>query len=109
MGPLRREVMVPVPSMRRPSSLIGMSIVLVLLASAVDAVVWTYQAKREAEERMLRQDAPGLTHTDAARVQGLLAATPVTPEVLAIDETCDQPDLAIIATCDNADPLCVLE
>lgn len=51
MTVLRREVMVPMPSYRRPSSLIGLSIVLVLLASAVDAVVWTYQARRAAEER----------------------------------------------------------
>ena len=70
MGPLRREVMVPVPSMRRPSSLIGMSIVLVLLASAVDAVVWTYQAKHDlARADELEMTIPTLSHTDVAAVR----------------------------------------
>ncbi len=45
-GGLRREVLIPVPLYRRASSLIGLSMVLVLLASAVDAVVWTYQTQR---------------------------------------------------------------
>jgi hypothetical protein len=70
MGPLRREVMVPVPSLRRPSSLIGMSVVLVLLASAVDAVVWTYQAKRDlARASDLEMTIPTLSHTDVAAVR----------------------------------------
>lgn len=56
MDPLRREVLVPVPTYRRPSSVIGLSIVLVLLASAVDAVVWSYQAVRTAEERAAKED-----------------------------------------------------
>lgn len=43
---LRREVLVPVPSYRRASSLIGLSVILVLMASAIDAVVWTYQTQR---------------------------------------------------------------
>lgn len=51
MEPLRREVLVPVPSHRRPTSLIGLSIVMVLFASAVDALVWSYQAQRAALER----------------------------------------------------------
>ena len=51
MEPLRREVLVPVPSHRRPASLIGLSIVMVLFASAVDALVWSYQAQRAAMER----------------------------------------------------------
>ena len=51
MEPLRREVLVPVPSHRRPASLIGLSIVMVLFASAVDALVWSYQAQRAALER----------------------------------------------------------
>jgi hypothetical protein len=46
VAPLRREVMLPVPSYRRASSLIGLSVALVLVASAVDAVVWTYQSQR---------------------------------------------------------------
>ena len=70
MGPLRREVMVPVPSLRRPSSLIGMSIVLILLASAVDAVVWTYQAKRDlVRADDLEMSIPTLSHTDVAAVR----------------------------------------
>lgn len=68
---LRREVMVPVPTYRRPSSLIGMSIVLVLLASAVDAVVWSYQAKREIERESAGEvtGIPMLSHTDVAAVR----------------------------------------
>jgi hypothetical protein len=77
MGPLRREVMVPVPSYRRPSSLIGMSIVLVLLASAVDAVVWTYQARRQVERGNL-DDAtsiPRLNQTDVAALRARVLET----------------------------------
>lgn len=54
MEPLRREVLVPVPSHRRPASLIGLSIVMVLFASAVDALVWSYQAQRAMIERETR-------------------------------------------------------
>ena len=50
---LVREVVVPVPAYRRVSSLIGLSLVLVLMASAVDAVVWTYQSQR----RIWREEA----------------------------------------------------
>ncbi len=76
MGPLRREVLVPVPSYRRPSSLIGMSIVLVLLASAVDAVVWTYQARREVARG--NDDATGiprLNQTDVAALRARVLET----------------------------------
>ena len=71
MGSLRREVMVPVPSYRRPSSLIGISIALVLLASAVDAVVWTYQASRELSQigTVEDTDIPTLSHTDVAAIR----------------------------------------
>jgi hypothetical protein len=55
MERLRREVLVPVPSYRRASSLVGLSIAMVLLASAVDAVVWTYQARREAREEVRQE------------------------------------------------------
>jgi len=77
MASLRREVLVPVPSYRRPSSLIGLSIVLVLLASAVDAVVWTYQAKREAERGNLDQatSIPTLSHTDVAALRARVLET----------------------------------
>jgi hypothetical protein len=77
MASLRREVLVPVPSYRRPSSLIGMSIVLVLLASAADAVVWTYQAKREAERGNLDQatSIPTLSHTDVAALRARVLET----------------------------------
>ncbi len=50
---LRREVMIPIPAYRQVSSLIGLSLVLVLMASAVDAVVWTYQSQR----RIWRQES----------------------------------------------------
>jgi hypothetical protein len=54
MEPLRREVLVPVPAHRRPASLIGLSIVMVLFASAVDALVWSFQVQRAAIERETR-------------------------------------------------------
>jgi hypothetical protein len=77
MASLRREVMVPVPSYRRPSSLIGMSIVLVLLASAVDAVVWTYQAKSEVERGSLDEatSIPRLNQTDVAALRARVLET----------------------------------
>jgi hypothetical protein len=77
MGPLRREVMVPVPPYRRPSSLIGMSIVLVLLASAVDAVVWTYQARSEVERGNLDEatSIPRLSQTDVASLRARVLET----------------------------------
>jgi hypothetical protein len=49
---LRREVVVPVPAYRRATSLIGLSV-----ASAIDAVVWTYQSQR----RFWREDTIGAT------------------------------------------------
>src|SRR5204863_9018356 len=55
MERLRREVLVPLPTHRRPTSLIGLSIALVLLASAVDAVVWSFQAQRAMVERQTRE------------------------------------------------------
>lgn len=63
--------MVPVPSYRRPSSLIGISIVLVLLASAIDAVVWTYQTSRELGEigTVDATEIPTLSHTDVAAIR----------------------------------------
>lgn len=50
---LRREVLVPVPSYRRASYLVGLGVLLVLVASAIDAVVWTYHSQR----RLWRQEA----------------------------------------------------
>ena len=69
------------------------------------------------EQRMMREDGPALTHTEAARVRELLVRSPVvadglavhTGDSLALDATCDQVDLAIVASCDQPDPLCVLE
>jgi hypothetical protein len=44
-GGLRREVIVPVHALRRVISLLGISVMLILVASAADAVVWTYQSQ----------------------------------------------------------------
>jgi hypothetical protein len=132
MGPLRREVMVPVPSYRRPSSLIGMSIVLVLLASAVDAVVWTYQARRDLSRADdLEMNIPSLTHTDAAAIRARTLEAELSraeEELRQIDEqvlerlrelsddqrhAIDQARREAIesgaVTCDPSDPLCGLE
>jgi hypothetical protein len=134
---LQREVMVPVPSYRRPSSLIGMSIVLVLLASAVDAVVWTYQARREAARSNLGEatSIPALSHTDVAaiRARALEADLARTEEELrqldermlerlqggdarATDEPADlapvrfeRVDDLTVRQCDPNDPLCGIE
>ena len=64
---LEREVLVPVPAYKRASTLIGLSLILVLVASAVDAVVWTYHSQR----RIWRDDAadtrrPAIQRTRAA-------------------------------------------
>lgn len=124
---LQREVMVPVPSYRRPSSLIGMSIVLVLLASAVDAVVWTYQARRDAARSHLGEatSIPTLSHTDVAaiRARALEADLARTEEELrqlderllerlqgkdarVLDELADP---VPARECDPNDPLCGIE
>jgi len=76
-----------------------MSIALVLVASAVDAVVWTYQAKREAEEAAAReqmrpvpvtwQEAPAAT---LAGEPSLVAPPPRSRRIRIL--------------CDPADPLC---
>jgi hypothetical protein len=121
MGDLRREVMVPVPSYKRPSSLIGISIVVVLLASAVDAVVWTYQARRAVQEQAIRDDAPAsLTHTDAARIRRAMSEARADGRanhrevVRALErhlrDTGVRDDSLITVTrCDARDPLCGLE
>ncbi len=132
MGPLRREVMVPVPSYRRPSSLIGISVVFVLLASAVDAVVWTYQAKRDlARADDVEMSIPTLSHTDVAAVRARAREADVArseQELREIDQQVlerlrdlsDDQRRAIdrarheaidngTVTCDPADPLCGLE
>ena len=137
MEPLRREVMVPVPSYRRPSSLIGISIVLVLLASAVDAVVWTYQTTRALDEigSVDATDIPTLSHTDAAAVRARALETELAraaDELRQIDERVlerlremegDTPlgdllrrgdqrlddSLVTVDRCDPSDPLCGVE
>ena len=58
MERLRREVLVPLPTHRRPTSLIGLGVALVLLASAVDAMVWSFQAQRELIERQRTTERP---------------------------------------------------
>lgn len=129
---LRREVMVPVPSYRRPSSLIGLSIVFVLLASAVDAVVWTYQAKRDAET-LEREAVPALSHTDAAALRARVERAEMIraledqdirqqlSEALErtwagpyddaghygkMNQTFDEDGLVPVELCDESDPLC---
>ena len=69
---LRREVVMPIAHHRQPSSVIGISLLLLLLASALDALVWTYHAKRSAEQRALSEQAgPSLTRQEAARLRQL--------------------------------------
>jgi hypothetical protein len=51
MSQLRREVLIPLPPYRRPSSLVGFGVVLVLLAGAVDAALWTQRVRRDAQAR----------------------------------------------------------
>ncbi|HEY8143754.1 MAG TPA: hypothetical protein VIG06_13815 [Kofleriaceae bacterium] len=124
--------MVPVASYRRPSSLIGISVVLVLLASAVDTVVWTYQARRELSQRDdLEMTIPSLSHTDVAAVRARAREAELNraeAELRQIDqqvlerlrELSDDQRTAIDQarreaiehehlTCDPADPLCGLE
>ncbi|HKE14762.1 MAG TPA: hypothetical protein VKB80_07870 [Kofleriaceae bacterium] len=65
LAPLRREVLVPVPSYRRASYLVALGVLLVLVASAVDAVVWTYQSQR----RFWRQEAVESLRPVATRLE----------------------------------------
>jgi hypothetical protein len=58
---LRCEAVVPVAAHRRATSLIGLSLMLVLVASGVDALVWTYQSQRQ-----LWRDEAGETTRPAA-------------------------------------------
>ena len=107
--------MVPVPSYKRPSSLIGISIVVVLLASAVDAVVWTYQARREVQEQVIRDEAPAtLTHTDAARIRRAMEEAREVrggPDIIHKREQLRslQDGPITVTRCDASDPLCGVE
>ncbi|HYU15843.1 MAG TPA: hypothetical protein VEL05_07225 [Candidatus Acidoferrum sp.] len=58
-GGLKREVVVPRPVYRRLSTVSGLCLALLMMASAADAVVWTYRAQRrywraEAAESLRR-------------------------------------------------------
>jgi hypothetical protein len=65
-GRLEREVLVPVPAYKRASTLIGLSLILVLVASAVDAVVWTYQSQRRIwQEEAAENIRPALKRSRA--------------------------------------------
>lgn len=66
---LEREVLVPAPGYKRASTLIGLSLILVLVASAVDALVWTYQSQR----RIWRDDT---TETRRPAIERTRAADP---------------------------------
>jgi hypothetical protein len=110
MGSLRREVMVPVPTYRRPSSLIGMSIVLVLLASAVDAVVWSYQAKRAIERESASEitGIPTLSQTDVAAVRARALEADLAraeEELRQVDEQMLERLRADAQVADDVDPL----
>lgn len=83
-GGLRREVLIPVPMYRRASSLVGLSVVLVLLASAVDALVWTYQTQRrlwrETAADTLRPSVEAVHRVAPARRDKSLCARPMLTE-----------------------------
>ena len=48
---LRREVIVVPAAFRRLTSLLGLGMVFVLMASAMDAMVWTYQMQRRLHQQ----------------------------------------------------------
>lgn len=52
---LRREVIVVPAAFRRLTSLLGLGMVFVLMASAMDAVVWTYQMQRRLHHEEVAQ------------------------------------------------------
>lgn len=64
---LEREVLVPVPGYKRASTLIGLSLILVLVASAVDALVWTYKSQR----RIWRDDTAATTRPAVERTRAV--------------------------------------
>ena len=135
MGSLRREVIVPVPSYRRPSSLIGLSIMLMLLASSVDAMVWSYQIRRQAEidaqNEMVVRPAPrrqdsirpslqdgqdvaqikranGLPPLNVQLISGPDSATP--DSAMSPDHVVPAPvvELRPLDGCASSDPLCTV-
>ena len=76
-------MLIPVPVYRRASSLIGLGVVLVLVASAVDAVVWTYQTQRQfwreeaASLRPARTFEPRRRDPHVARIQSARFSSPL--------------------------------
>lgn len=76
-GGLRCEVIVPVHALRRVTSLLGISLMLVLVASAADAVVWTYQSQQQLwldESEAAREPARQPLHWHAHAPAALLIA-----------------------------------
>lgn len=72
---------------RRLTSLIGLSMLLVLMASAVDAVMWTYQVQR----RIRRQEAaetmrPARTRRDAGLLRTHVAPRHGAGQAVVTDE-----------------------
>ena len=61
---LRPEVIVVPAAFRRLTSLLGLGMVFVLMASAMDAVVWTYQMQRRVHQQEI---AEGLRPTSTRR------------------------------------------
>ena len=61
---LRREVIVPASPSHRPQVLVALSVILVLLAGAVDAFLWKVSRERASPRPAVHAAPPG---DDAAR------------------------------------------
>lgn len=86
---LRREVIVVPAAFRRLTSLLGLGMVFVLMASAMDAVVWTYQMQRRLHQQEVADGLrPTSTRRDAAARRARLEREPV---AASVDEGAERP------------------
>ena len=90
---LRREVVVVPPAFRRLTSLLGLGMVFVLMASAMDAVVWTYQMRRRLhEQEIVEALRPTRMRRDvAARRARLEGETRALAPTMSADEGAPRP------------------
>lgn len=88
---LRREVIVVPAAFRRLTSLLGLGMVFVLMASAMDAVVWTYQMQRRLHQQEVAEGLrPTSTRRDAAVRRARLERERV-PVAASVDEGAPRP------------------
>ena len=89
---LRREVIVVPAAFRRLTSLLGLGMVFVLMASAMDAVVWTYQMQRRLHQQEIAEGLrPTSTRWDVAARRARLERERGAPAAASVDEGAPRP------------------